>query len=98
MSIQNTTVSASLTAQNTGTTGLGVGQNKKVNASISGTFVGTVHVQRKQTGSADSTYIDLYSVTAPSEKIIENVGKWTYRIFCKTGNFTSGTIKALLTF
>lgn len=96
MGIQNTQVEKAVTAQNTFTNTLNVGQNKKLNLSVWGTFVGTVVVQRKPAGAADSEYTTIATYTAAVEKIVENVGKWTYRAGILTGGFTSGTANVRL--
>lgn len=87
----NTSVSVSAGAQNTFSDVLRVGRNRKINASISGTFSATAVVQRRQLGSSDA-WVDILSVTAAAEKLIESVGNWEYRIGVKTGGYTSGTV------
>lgn len=78
-------------AQNTFTDGLTVSGHKRVGISVTGTFSGTVVLQRKVPGAADNTYVDVASWTAVAEKVLENVGNFTYRLGIKTGGYTSGT-------
>lgn len=96
MSLQNTQVEKAVTAQNSFTSTMNVGEKKKINLSIWGTFSATVVVQRKPLGTADAEYTTVFSATAAAEKIIENVGKWTYRAGVLTGGFTSGTANVRL--
>lgn len=85
-------VTAAVTAQNTGTDWLQIrGERKFFDISVYGTFVATVHLQRKRPGAAASAARDVESYTAGTEKIAEMQGHWDVRLFVKTGNFTSGT-------
>lgn len=89
-------VTASLTAQNTGTDWLK--GPPKAQISVSGTWVATVFLQRKLKGEASSAAVDVESYTANTEKVIpDGDGAYDYRLFCKTGGFTSGTIVCKLT-
>jgi hypothetical protein len=91
---------ASLTAQNTGTTpispfGLGLPATNSnfgfLNLSLSGTWSATVFLQRSFDNG--TTWLDVESYTANTEKAVEDYEKGVvYRLFCKTGGFTSGTI------
>ena len=81
---------ASVTAQNTGTSAITVRGARLVDISVYGTWVATVHLQRKRMG--DSTWRDIESYAANVEKTAQMATTWDMRLFCKTGNFTSGTI------
>ena len=84
-------VTASLTAQNTFSDEIVVGENGLFDLSISGTFVATVTVQRRRVG--DTSYLDLPATyDAPTEQTGECGGIWEYRVGIKTGDFTSGTV------
>lgn len=93
------TSTASITAQNTGTDW--IEPNFKVlefgylNMSISGTFAATIYLQR--TFDNGTTAKDVASYTSGAEKnIIEYETGVKYRLFCKTGGFTSGTANVRL--
>jgi hypothetical protein len=91
MSSPNTVVSRSITAQNQFTDAMRIG-NRKFSISISATaLTGTVTLQRKLAGEADSAYRDVEQWTAKAEKIGESVGVWDYRIGIKTGDFSAAT-------
>lgn len=87
-------IEATITAENTGTSGVVV-SGKQVNAVgdfETGSFTGTVHLQRRfiDNGVAGN-WIDVESYIATFNKIIEEVeANVEYRLFVKTGNF-SGT-------
>lgn len=67
------------------------GENK-FEISIVGTAMsGTIHLQRKKPGEADSAYRDVDAFTASAEKKGEMKGRWDLRFYCKTGNWTSGS-------
>lgn len=93
-------VTASITAQNTGTAsispfGQGIPQNNAnfgfLNLSISGTWSATVWLQR--TFNDGTTWLDVESFTANAERAVEDYEKAAkYRLFVKTGGFTSGTV------
>ena len=79
---------ASLTAQNTFTDILRV--RGKFNISISGTWAGTIAVQRKFNDG--SSYVDVEAFTANTEKTGEEIEAGVdYRVGFKTGGYTSGT-------
>jgi len=59
--------------------------------SIYGTFVGTVSIQRKYAGEADSEYRTVEAVTAPAERYGEVAGNWVYRAIMTA--YTSGSAK-----
>jgi hypothetical protein len=84
-------VTAALTAQNTFTDW--IYSTKEFNLSISGTFVGTITVQRAfDTADADNDARDVDTFTAPIETYgFEPSGVALYRAGFKTGEFTSGT-------
>lgn len=84
---------ASIVAQNTFTSALAPaakGRSGFLNISISGTWVGTVTLQRRFTSSG--TYFDVKTWTANTEKaIVDPESQVQYRIGIKTGEYTSGT-------
>jgi len=84
-------VTAALTAENTFTDW--IYSTKEFNLSISGTFVGTITVQRAfDTADADNDARDVDTFTAPTETYgFEPSGVALYRAGFKTGEFTSGT-------
>ncbi len=87
-------VTASITAQNTGTDWLQLRANHSYfDISLSGAFAATVHLQRKRPGEAASAARDIESYTAGTEKLGEMKGHWDVRLFVKTGNYTSGTVE-----
>lgn len=81
---------ATITAQNTGTDAVQSDSGHVNLVGNFGNFVGTVHVQRRFGASGD--WIDVASYTASFNKIAKEIESETeYRIFCKTGNYTSGS-------
>lgn len=69
--------------------------NKTFNVSISGTWAGTVTLQRSFDGG--TTYTDVEVFTANAEKNGEEVeGGVDYRLGIKTGEYTSGTAELRL--
>lgn len=61
------------------------------NFSITGTWAGTVHVQRAFSGSS-ATWHDVDSFTANTSKVGNEPERGVYyRAGIKTGNYTSGT-------
>lgn len=65
-------------------------QPVKACVSVSGVFVATLTIQR----SLDSgvTWDDLANYTAPFSADVQGVDGVLVRVFCKAGNFTSGTV------
>lgn len=63
------------------------------NLSISGTFAGTVTVQRSTDGT---TWRDVDTFAAPSESVGYDPMKNFYRAGIKTGDYTSGSATILL--
>lgn len=53
-------------------------------------FSGTITLQRKRPG--DTNWRDVKTYTAPVEETGQSSGNWQYRIGCKTGQYTSGSI------
>lgn len=86
-------VTANISAQNTFTGTLAPAQRERkgfLNISISGTWVGTVTLQRRFGGSG--TYYDVNTWTANTEKaLIDPERKVQYRLGIKTGDYSSGT-------
>lgn len=60
-----------------------------LNLSISGTWAGTVTLQRSF--DSGSTYVDVATYAANAEKAIEDKEDVIYRVGIKTGEYTSGT-------
>ena len=84
--------SASVTAQNTGTDWLSVaGDDVEFVISVTGTFSATIHLQSKRLDEDASSARDIESNTAGTQKAGALSGDWMVRLFCKTGNFSSGT-------
>jgi hypothetical protein len=89
-------VADNITSDNSGTDWISTGK-RNFNISISGTFAATVTLQRRF-GQSD-TAKDVNDFTSPIEKIAENVeSNVQYRLFVKSGNYTSGAITARLSF
>lgn len=63
-----------------------------ISISSSSSFVGTITLQRKHPGEADALARDVKTWTGVAEETGEDGGAWLYRIGCKTGAYTSGTI------
>ena len=86
-------VTASGTAQNTGTDWLQLrGERNFFDISTSGSFTATATLQRKRPGEAASAARDVETYTAGAEKIGEMQGHWDVRLHVKTSEFTSGTV------
>ena len=86
---KTTARTASLTAQNT--FGGSVEVRGLFNFSLSGTWVGTVHLQRSF--DAGSSWLDVDSFTSNVETFgTESEDGVYYRVGVKTGNYTSGTV------
>ncbi len=78
----------SITAENTFCDAVPLGAG--FNASISGTFVATVTLQRSFDDG--TTWVDVKSYTGPAEEVgNEPEASVLYRVGVKTGDFTSGT-------
>jgi hypothetical protein len=78
---------ASVTAQNTGTSATEV--SGLFSVSLSGTFTATIWLQRSFDSGA--TWLDVESYTVPVEKNGEAAERQQVRLFCKTGGYTNGT-------
>ena len=85
-------VTADIDAQNTFTSGLDVKGN--FDLSISGTFVGTVTVQRSFDGGQN--WLDVDTFTGPVETFGSQPTSAVYRVGIKTGDYTSGTASVAL--
>ena len=59
--------------------------------SVSGTFSGTITLQRKRSGETDGLARDVETFTAAAEKTGEVRGEWLLRLWCKAGDYTSGS-------
>ena len=85
-------VTKSIGAQNTFTDKIRL--NADFNVSISGTWAGTVTLQRSFNGGA---FVDVETFTANAEQTGKEVeGGIDYRIGIKTGEYTSGTAEVRL--
>ncbi len=81
-------VNATLTAQNTYTDEVSI--RGDFNISVSGTWAGTVTVQRSF--DSGTTFVDVEGFTANTEKAgFETQNSMVYRIGFKTGDYTSGS-------
>ena len=85
------TTKKTLSAQNTFTDAVHIIGD--FNLSVSGTFVGTVTVQRSTDGI---TWHDVNAFTAPFEGVGYDPMKNYYRAGIKTGDYTSGSAVVLL--
>lgn len=72
------------------TTPVSVGRIFDVSIYSDTSFSGTITLQRKRI--ADAGWRDVKTWTAPVEETGESSGSWLYRIGCKTGQYTSGSI------
>lgn len=91
MSIQ--TESADITAENQFTDYVGVGASHDGVVTVIGTGSMTLTLQVLPTG--ESTPLDIDTITAAGRYAFPGGGgKW--RVGCKTGDFTSGTMKAII--
>lgn len=83
---------ATITAQDTGTDPI-ISNGDLINLVIdadTGTMVATVHLQRRFTSTGNWIDVELYTNTV--NKVIEELETGIeYRLFCKTGNYTSGS-------
>lgn len=102
--IQSTgqTVSATISAQDTFTNPIrvsGVGNQRQFGITLSGTFVATVTLQYSV--GEPGNWVDVQDYTAPiSENYVDDLDNQViyYRIGVKSGNYTSGTVTATLSF
>lgn len=89
---------ASITAENTGTDWLRT--DKPINITVSGTFSATITLQIRfiDEGVAGST-IDIEEYSAAANKVADNYEDGVeFRLFCKTGAYTSGTAELRLSY
>ena len=88
MSIATTTKSVTAENQFSGAVDI----QGSFNVSVGGAgWAGTIHVQRSFDGGA--TWLDVDSFTVPTQRVGDEPELGVkYRIGCKTGNFSSGTI------
>lgn len=94
---------AALTAHETGCANLEVAEilqgkhgSRLMGLRVSNTFSATVWLQKKLIGADDSTFVDVEpfingAAATPVEKIVNVVGSWVYRLYIKTGGYSSGT-------
>lgn len=87
------TVTAALTAQNTFSDSLRA-SDRSFSISVAGINGHTVTLQRKEVGG--STWKDVEAYTANTEKNIDSLGRWDWRLGVKTGDFGTGTVALIL--
>ncbi|MBY0587101.1 hypothetical protein K2X85_07985 [bacterium] len=81
---------ANITAQNAFCEDVEFNFERSFNLSVSGTWAGTVTLQRSFDSGA--TWLDVYSTTANVETVVDNAETGVlWRLGIKSGNFTSGT-------
>lgn len=91
MPTANTVASGSVAAANTFVGPIAV-THGRFDVGISGTFSGTVMVQRRPFGALlDSDYRDVEGFTEAAERTGYQAGAWEVRAGFKTGGYTSGT-------
>lgn len=88
-----TLVKADITAQNTFTDPIVVGEGQYIDVAVAGTFTATVTVQRRRSDYNANAWNDMPTAyTSATQVTLGPIGtNWEYRIGVKTGNFTSGT-------
>lgn len=82
----------SVAAENTFTDWLFIRAGRKGTLSISGSWSGTVTLQRRREGEADSAARDVQSLSANYEGNFDAVGDWYWRVGVKTGGYSSGPV------
>ena len=94
-------VSASVTAEDTGTNSIrvvGVDSSRQFNVNVSGFSGDTITLQRS---TDDSTWVDVESYTTTQAKVYDDGldnSILYYRLWCKTGNYSAGTVACSLEF
>ena len=78
-----------ISAENTFSDSVHIYEKNKFHFSLSGTWVATVHLQRKYRGN----WYDVESFTSNVEKVGEPALSEDYRFGVKAGNYTSGSIE-----
>ena len=82
--------SANVGAQNTFCEDAEFDFRRPFNLSVSGTWVGTVTLQRSFNGGL--TWLDVYTTTSNVETVVDNAESGVlWRLGIKTGNYTNGT-------
>lgn len=66
---------------------IAVGAGELIDFSVSGTFVGTLQIQRRKPG--DSTWLVIESHTGAAERVLRNASNYDMRVECSA--YTSGT-------
>lgn len=90
-------VIATITAQNTFSPTIKIGNGERLDLSITGTFVASVVVQRRRSDLNGNAWATVATYTAPTQQVTEpHGGNWEYQIGVETGGFTSGTVNAAL--
>ena len=70
--------------------------NNVFDISVSGTFTGTVWLQRKRPDETAAAARDIKSFTVGAEETGEVRGRWDVRLFIKSGDISGGTVVAEL--
>jgi len=91
-------VVASITAEDTFSAALEFhGSKQTANLSVSGTFSATVTAQRSFDNG--SNWLDVEQYTSGIEKVLDNVERAVlWRVGVKTGDYSSGTVEARLSY
>lgn len=81
-------VSATISAQDTGTDWLQLPKDGACGLSVTGLSDSTIHLQRKRPAEADAAARDVGDpIISNSQEGVESRGQWHYRLYCKTGNY-----------
>lgn len=93
MADNRTRVTASVAAADDGTDWLQLRSDGNFfDISVSGTYSGTVTLQRKRPGESASAARDIEAYAAAVERVGEMQGHWDVRLYVKTGDLSSGSI------
>lgn len=94
MADNRTRVTASVTAADDGTDWLQLrGDGNFFDISVSGTYSGTVTLQRKRPGESASAARDIEDYAATVERVGEMQGHWDVRLYIKAGELSSGSVE-----
>ena len=81
-----------INAANTFTDPVQPGRGFDLSLYANSSFSGTLTLQRRRVG--ETNWRDVKTYTGPAEEYGQSSGNWEYRLGCKTGNYTSGSITA----
>lgn len=89
---------ASVTAENTGTDWIRT--DRSVNITVSGTFVADITLQMRFVDQGvEGSIIEVETYSAAANKVADqNEDEVEFRLFCKTGDFASGTAELRLSY